>query len=89
MIKLFLDNKKGKEELANYLVNTIGQSYISLDVLIVEKELKADMIIDLNDLETKEQVVKSMPVILNELLKAKIRKMPKVKVQPGQKKIRR
>lgn len=89
MIRLCLVNKEGKKELADYILNTLGQSELSSEMIVIEKERKADMIIDLEYLDTKERVFKSMPVILRSLLEIKIEKMPKVKIQPGQKKIRK
>ena len=75
MIKLYLANSENKKHLADYLLNTLGQSELGAEIKVVYRPNRADLIIDLVDLHSKEQIAQGNTAILKELLNVKVLQM--------------
>ncbi len=88
-VNLFFENTEGKEELKNYLLNEIAQDKVSALCLVTDKQSRADILIDLEDLTDKEHIAVNTSFILKEIYRVYLQKKPKIFLQRNQKKIRR
>lgn len=86
-IKIFLENASDKKELAEYLIDCLGQKSIGENIVLTTNEDKADIIIDLKELKTKEEAVFNLDPIVMEISRMVLERRPIL--QPGQKKIRK
>lgn len=87
-VKIFFDNMtSANKPVVDYLVGCLAQREIGQNIKVLKDSRHADIEIDVQHLETKEQAAAAVPEFEREIFDAYLKKLPRM--APGQKKVRK
>ena len=65
-VKIAFENGFGKDDLKNYFINTLGQAKVASNVKFISETKEADYLVDLTNLDSREQIANAMPTVLQD-----------------------